>query len=1384
MADKLSNVIGAPFEQYVLEQLYVRAARNSTSKRSTEEVLFLANKTAWVRMISSVNIAAGSNSDTEPLTKFYEKLELGDTYTTPDALARNWILEAGTSKNAGQGSQLRYGVSDDGSYGLGGTEELGYRPMPGLDSVQIETAGRLGSLRIATVRFKVWNMNQLNVVEALYFRLGYSMLLEWGHTQYFANPKLKSTTNGTFTITTNTYGIDNPFSTSLNKTLIQQNIKKKSKEMSGNYDGMLGIVSNFTWAFNQEGGYDCTVKLIGLGAIIDTMRINQSYKMPPGIVKAFKKASQAIQDEIERRKAEEAKAAADRLAKEEAEKKRKADAAAAAAAARFPVIKNFDELYQYAVDLGGFVGSKDNFTEEVSYYPTYFPENQTIATFPDYFFVAGGVADADLYNKEVFGLFLQKDGAAWVPLHQNTALEYGGAYFTINQLLLAKAIESIIEETNLLRDSDKEVYRKSTYKTPIARYVEAALPLATAKNFGAVQGAGLSPVFVFYSGNVTEKRAEKDFEIRFTVRYNDEGYQPTVKQFLNAVDDWLSTSTPNSKPGQLYLTNFEVEREYARPWYLEDLFVTGISPKFTIPNVPYTGPSKDKAKTKPLSDVQVWFEMRFDNTGLIDEVGKGTATQPAPPTTTQPANDGNTTAAQNQATPVQTEAAEGYESALHVMLSYVKTVSISKALDTRYRQVPVIPVDILDATKTFYQDGIFKNVLTTATGSVNSATGVPFDLTKYAQKGFNSYLLADGLSTPSLYDQVPFVDFKALSKAYLVQYQISGQTTDEISFPVYITLGYLMAFLNNMCLIYDSKQEAGSNKTPSGDDKTPYVFLDFNPETNYCLTSPQHLSIDPTICLIPFNSSDQQYRDIFPDNVVSSITGIYKPQSQDFLSGQIPAFKTQNPYQGRTMNILLNVDYLMNLAHTYALEDPDHSVNLKRFLEQIVVDVNKSLGNINLFSIAYRDDSNTLQIKDDQFVPPKDGESTAISRIQQGGGGYGNLPIFGLQSLVREFQFKTNLSTKLSSMIAISAQAATGSVNSIDGSSMSYLNRNYVDRFKPFITDASANPAGTGAATKTTTAAAGKLPNNDVTVAEHFNTMVKNVYSNFTLDVARIETAKNYYIERLSKVKSEDPITSAAIPIPADLDMTIDGIAGIVMGNAFTIPESRLPLSLRGENGVPKVGFIVAGLVHIIENNEWLTRIKGQMIKLRETAKYGTVTAPQTASAPPANCKTSYPELKLIDAVQLEIYPKQNAINYLKANYPSVGKSVYAIMTAEARTIGKDKFRSAGGNNFGGVQTDGGRWGFGTFVGQFCRPDVSGNLRMFAAFSSPEAFMDFVANRALSKGFAGVDGEKWVELYVNKWVFRPDRKDIVKGTATFNNILTIFNDASKQYDRT
>jgi hypothetical protein len=162
-------------------------------------------------------------------------------------------------------------------------------------------------------------------------------------------------------------------------------------------------------------------------------------------------------------------------------------------------------------------------------------------------------------------------------------------------------------------------------------------------------------------------------------------------------------------------------------------------------------------------------------------------------------------------------------------------------------------------------------------------------------------------------------------------------------------------------------------------------------------------------------------------------------------------------------------------------------------------------------------------------------------------------------------------------------------------------------------------------------------------------------------------------------------------------------------------------------------------------------------------------------------CTTDYPELTIFNSVQVETISFVKAASYLKTNYPDVGKAALAIIEAEARKAGSN-YRSAGGNNFGGVQTDSGRWAFSNFNGQYCRRDSGGVLRMFASFNSPEAFLDFLANRIRSKGFANTTADEWTRLYIDQWWSPSNKQSIVPGTATYNNILAKFKSAAKIYD--
>ena len=56
---RTSNVIGTPLYQWVINQIAERSVQNSNKERDNDNLVYLANKTAWFRAISSIQLQSG-----------------------------------------------------------------------------------------------------------------------------------------------------------------------------------------------------------------------------------------------------------------------------------------------------------------------------------------------------------------------------------------------------------------------------------------------------------------------------------------------------------------------------------------------------------------------------------------------------------------------------------------------------------------------------------------------------------------------------------------------------------------------------------------------------------------------------------------------------------------------------------------------------------------------------------------------------------------------------------------------------------------------------------------------------------------------------------------------------------------------------------------------------------------------------------------------------------------------------------------------------------------------------------------------------------------------------------------------------------------------------
>jgi hypothetical protein len=186
------------------------------------------------------------------------------------ALASKYILQGGTLYQ----NSLRSGVGDNGAYSLNtpnnqpnDTNDRGIRPMPGINSIDVKSKSAYGSLREVVVNFQCWDIKQLEELELLYMRPGYTVLIEWGWLPY-----LKSGDNITYNITP--YG--EMFTKGTTKEKIWKDIFQKSLDNGGNYDAMFGYVKNYSWSARPDGGYDCSTTIISIGEILESLKVNFS----------------------------------------------------------------------------------------------------------------------------------------------------------------------------------------------------------------------------------------------------------------------------------------------------------------------------------------------------------------------------------------------------------------------------------------------------------------------------------------------------------------------------------------------------------------------------------------------------------------------------------------------------------------------------------------------------------------------------------------------------------------------------------------------------------------------------------------------------------------------------------------------------------------------------------------------------------------------------------------------------------------------------------------------------------------------------------------------------------------------------------------------------
>ena len=229
-------LLGAPFKQDVINQLRVRSKKRASQNLTDRDLVVQHGSTGWARISSGVVVEGDGNEN----------------------LAKNNVLQGGIL------SKINKGFTEsgkDGSYTKEEDAAQGFKPIPGIDSIEIVTQNAQGTIRKTDVAFKVNSLEQLEDFEKLYLRPGFSVLLEYGHSAYYDNDE---------NIINDVPSVVDFFGTADQEDVVKKIIQLQ-KESYYNYDAIFGIIMNFQYAYNMEGGYDCTFYIVSKGSLLESI---------------------------------------------------------------------------------------------------------------------------------------------------------------------------------------------------------------------------------------------------------------------------------------------------------------------------------------------------------------------------------------------------------------------------------------------------------------------------------------------------------------------------------------------------------------------------------------------------------------------------------------------------------------------------------------------------------------------------------------------------------------------------------------------------------------------------------------------------------------------------------------------------------------------------------------------------------------------------------------------------------------------------------------------------------------------------------------------------------------------------------------------------------
>jgi len=178
----------AGIEPRVIKQIKVREEKFGKSPKTDKELMIIHGNCPWVVLRSGIDAPVHDPDRwevfprTEPKSclvtnDWAKKTVLGGEMQ--DRSKENTVRPRGIQTQPGKGINPPETLLDS-AYRI--TDYQGHRPVAGITEFTVTSRDTWGMVFEVNIKIKCWSRDELDMLDRVYFKPGYSALLEWGHT--------------------------------------------------------------------------------------------------------------------------------------------------------------------------------------------------------------------------------------------------------------------------------------------------------------------------------------------------------------------------------------------------------------------------------------------------------------------------------------------------------------------------------------------------------------------------------------------------------------------------------------------------------------------------------------------------------------------------------------------------------------------------------------------------------------------------------------------------------------------------------------------------------------------------------------------------------------------------------------------------------------------------------------------------------------------------------------------------------------------------------------------------------------------------------------------------------------------------------------------------